>query len=190
MRKSAFNLLELTERLGNIIRVEMRRLGAVYKLHPVHLQALSYLRQANRYSNTPQALTEYLGLTKGTVSQSLLLLYRKGLVARYVDENDKRVVRLKLSAAGKRLMKDAQLAPIWQTAAANVSPARAKTTVLVLQETLRNLQAMHQERTFGMCNTCIHLQRESARIYHCGLTAERLAVPETRQVCRMHVPHQ
>lgn len=188
MRKSAFNLLELTERLGNLIRVEMRRLGAAYKLHPVHLQALSYLRQANRYSNTPQALSEYLGLTKGTVSQSLLLLYRKGLVTRYVDEHDRRVVRLKLSAAGRRFMKDAQLAPIWQSAAANISPARSRTTVLVLQETLRNLQAMHQERTFGVCNTCAHLQRESARIYHCGVTGERLSVPETRQICRLHTP--
>ncbi len=188
MRKSAFTLLELTERLGNVIRAEMRRLGATYKLHPVHLQALGYLKQANRYSNTPQALTEYLGLTKGTVSQSLLLLYRKGLVARYVDQTDKRVVRLRLSAAGKRLVKDAQLAPVWQAAAANVSPARLRTTVLVLLDTLRNLQAMHNERSFGVCNTCAHLRRESARIFHCGLTGERLSVPETRQICRLHTP--
>lgn len=188
MRKNAFTLLELTERLGNLIRSEMRRVGSTYRLHPVHLQALSYLKQANRYSNTPQALTEYLGLTKGTVSQSLLLLYRKGLVARYVDEADKRVVRLKLSAVGKRLVKEAQLAPVWQTAAANVSPARVKTTVLVLLEMLRNLQAIHNERPFGVCNTCIHLQRESARIYNCGLTSDRLAVPETRQICRLHTP--
>lgn len=188
MRKNAFTLLELAERLSNIIRSEMRRIGSTYHLHPVHLQALSFLKQANRYSNTPQALTEYLGLTKGTVSQSLLLLYRKGLVARYVDEVDKRVVRLKLSAAGKRLVKEAQIAPVWQSAAANVSPARIKTTVLVLLETLRNLQAMHSERPFGVCNTCIHLQRESARIYNCGLTNDRLSVPETRQICRLHTP--
>lgn len=188
MRRNAFNLLELAERLGNLIRVEMRRLGAAHKLHPVHLQALSYLRQANRYSNTPQALAEYLGLTKGTVSQSLLLLYRKGLVARYVDAADRRVVRLKLSKAGKRLLKDAQLSPVWGAATANVSPARARTTVLVLAETLRNLQSMHQAKTFGVCNTCVHLRKESPRIQHCGLTGERLSVPETRQICRMHVP--
>lgn len=188
MRKNAFTLLELTERLGNVIRSEMRRVGAEYRLHPVHLQALSYLKQANRYSNTPQALTEYLGLTKGTVSQSLLLLYRKGLVARYVDEHDKRVVRLRLSVAGKRLMKDAQLAPVWQAATTSVSPARVTTTVSVLLETLRNLQTMHGERPFGVCNTCIHLQRESARIHHCGLMGDRLSVPETRQICRLHAP--
>ena len=35
---------------------------------------LFYLNQANRFSNTPQALTEYLGLTKGTVSQTVLVL--------------------------------------------------------------------------------------------------------------------
>jgi DNA-binding MarR family transcriptional regulator len=190
MRKSAFNLLELTDRLGNLIRVEMRHYGAAHRLQPIHLQALMYLKQANRYSNTPQALTEYLGLTKGTVSQSLLLLYRKGLVARYVDETDKRVVRLKLSATGKQLLKDMQLAPVWQSATSNVSPARIKTTVLVLMETLRNLQAMHGSKTFGVCNTCKHCIRESPRIFHCGLTGERLSVPETRQICRAHAPRE
>ena len=188
MRKNAFTLLELVERLGNLIRAEMRQLGAAYRLHPVHLQALIYLRQANRYSNTPQALTEYLGLTKGTVSQSLLLLYRKGLVARYVDDKDRRVIRLKLSATAKQLLKEAQLAPVWQAATVNVSPPRLQTTVLVLLETLRNLQAMNNEKTFGVCNTCRYCLRESPRIYHCGLNGERLSVPETRQICRVHAP--
>ena len=188
MDKNPLVLLELVERLGNLMLAESRRVGSEEQLQPVHVEALVYLSKANRYSNTPQALAEYVGITKGTVSQSLLLLYRKGLVARYVDEVDKRVVRLKLSAVGKRLVKEAQLAPVWQTAAANVSPARIKTTVLVLLETLRNLQAIHSERPFGVCNTCIHLQRESTRIYNCGLSNDRLAVPETRQICRLHTP--
>ena len=61
------------------MRTELRKAGADEALQPVHLQALIYLARANRYSNTPQALAEYLGLTKGTVSQTLLLLDRQGL---------------------------------------------------------------------------------------------------------------
>ena len=188
MKSQALTLFDLVERLSLLTRADLRQAGAAQGLQPVHLQVLFYLNQANRFSNTPQALTEYLGLTKGTVSQSLLLLYRKGLVARYVDEHDKRVVRLRLSVAGKRLMKDAQLAPVWQAATTSVSPARVTTTVSVLLETLRNLQTMHGERPFGVCNTCVHLQRESARIHHCGLMGDRLSVPETRQICRLHAP--
>ena len=97
MDKSPIVLLELVERLGNLMRAQVRRASAQMQLQPVHMHALIYLSQANRYSNTPQALTEYLGLTKGTVSQSLLLLDRRGLVERYEDDVDRRVVRLRLS---------------------------------------------------------------------------------------------
>jgi DNA-binding MarR family transcriptional regulator len=95
-------LLELVERLGNLMRTELRKSGSDESLQPVQLQALIYLSKANRYSNTPQALAEYLGLTKGTVSQTLLLLDRRGLIERFEDEIDRRVVRLRLSAAGER----------------------------------------------------------------------------------------
>src|SRR5207247_9188259 len=98
--KNPLVLLELVERLGNLMRTELRKSGAEESLQPVHLQALLYLSKANRYSNTPQALADYLGLTKGTVSQTLLLLDRRGLVERFEDDIDRRVVRLRLSSAG------------------------------------------------------------------------------------------
>ena len=99
--KNPLVLLELVERLGNLMRSEMRKAGSDETLQPVHLQALIYLTKANRYSNTPQALADYLGLTKGTVSQTLLVLDRRGLIERYQDDVDRRVVRLRLSAAGE-----------------------------------------------------------------------------------------
>ena len=94
MDRNLFLVLDVVDRLGNLARTGMRRIGATHNLQPVHFQALMFLRQANLYSNTPQALTDYLGLTKGTVSQSLQLLYRKGLIKRYADEKDKRVTKL------------------------------------------------------------------------------------------------
>ena len=85
------------------MRTELRRTGSDEALQPVHLQSLVYLSKANRYSNTPQALADYLGLTKGTVSQTLLLLDRRGLIERFEDDIDRRVVRLRLSSAGEPL---------------------------------------------------------------------------------------
>src|SRR3982751_1145499 len=102
--KNPLVLLELVERLGNLMRSELRKSGSDESLQPVHLQALVYLSKANRYSNTPQALADYLGLTKGTVSQTLLLLDRRGLIERFEDDIDRRVVRLRLSSAGQRLL--------------------------------------------------------------------------------------
>ena len=95
MDKNAAQFLELADRLGTLVRSNLRGVGGQNALQPVHLQALIYLAAANRYSNTPQALTDYLGLTKGTVSQSLLLLHARGLIERQVDSVDKRMVRLR-----------------------------------------------------------------------------------------------
>ena len=85
MLKNPVAMLQLVERLGNLIRAEMRRVIGQEGLQPVHLEAMLFLNQANRFSNTPQSLAEFLGLTKGTVSQSLLLLDRRGLIERYED---------------------------------------------------------------------------------------------------------
>ena len=44
------------------------------QLEPVHLATLRYLCNCNRFSNTASAITEYLGQTKGTISQTLKVL--------------------------------------------------------------------------------------------------------------------
>ena len=188
MLKNPIVMLDLVERLSHLIRAEMRRIGSAESLQPVHMQALLFLNQANRFSNTPQALAEYLGLTKGTVSQSLLLLDRRGLLERYQDEVDKRVVRLRLSAQGEEFLNDAQPAALWQMATRNISANRIRNSVSALRETLYILQTSNSGRTFGVCHTCTYCQRKSQRIHHCALFGERLSGPETRKICREHTP--
>jgi MarR family transcriptional regulator, negative regulator of the multidrug operon emrRAB len=188
MLKNPVAMLQLVERLGNLIRAEMRRVIGQEGLQPVHLEAMLFLNQANRFSNTPQALAEFLGVTKGTVSQSLLLLDRRGLIERYQDEVDRRVVRLRLSQQGEQMLEEMQPASMWQSATRNISANRIRNGVSALRETLYTLQSHNGARTFGICNTCIYCQRKSQRTHHCALFAERLSGPETRLVCREHVP--
>jgi len=176
-------LLELVERLGNIMRSELRKSGSEESLQPVQLQALVFLAKANRYSNTPQALTDYLGLTKGTVSQTLLLLDRRGLIERYQDDIDRRVVRLRLSAAGEQFLYESQPALPWQNATRNISPNRIRNAVSALRETLNQLQDDNDGAHFGACNDCTWCQKVSQRNFKCGLMGERLSGPETRKIC-------
>src|SRR3954467_10505319 len=184
--KNPIVLLELVERLDNLMRSELRRSGADESLQPVHLQALVYLSKANRYSNTPQALAEYLGLTKGTVSQTLLLLDRRGLIERFEDDIDRRVVRLRLSAAGERLLYESQPALAWQNATRNISPNRIRNAVSALREALVTLQEDNEGTIFGECGSCTWCQKLSQRIYRCGLMGDRLSGPETRKLCRIY----
>ena len=188
MDKNPIVLLELVERLGNLMRSELRKAGSDESLQPVHIQALMYLVRANRYSNTPQALADYLGLTKGTISQTLLLLDRRGLVERFEDEIDRRVVRLRLSSAGEQLLAESQPALPWQNATRNISPNRIRNATSALREALVTLQEDNEGTVFGTCNGCTHCQKLSQRVYRCGQMGDRLSTPETRKLCRIYVP--
>jgi DNA-binding MarR family transcriptional regulator len=183
---TAAELLELVACLGRLLTGDARRRAGTLDLQPVHLQALLYLRDANRYSNTPQALAEYLGSTKGTVSQSLLLLYRKGLIERQADERDGRIVRLKLSAAGASLLREGASARQWRSALGTAQEDEIASAVRVLAGVLTELQRQRGGRSFGVCSTCAHFRCEGARSFRCGLTSEALSVADSRRICREH----
>jgi DNA-binding MarR family transcriptional regulator len=170
---------DLLERLVNLFSAELRRRAAGYRLQPVHALVLHYLSRCNRYSNTPAAVGEYLGLTRGTVSQSLLLLERRGMLTRLRDTADRRVVRLALSAAGAHAA--AALVPPPAVAAAAAPEGLAER----LETLLRELQHAHGGRSFGVCASCRHLRRRREAI-HCGLTGEPLEEGETASLCREH----
>ena len=172
---------ELLERLSNLLRAEEREAGLREKLQPAQLSALLYLSRCNRFSNTPAAVTDFLGVTKGTVSQTLMALERRGLVEKFVDDADGRVVRLRLTAAGRRVVDESLPPPGFRTATAG-APAD-------LEAALRGLLTAwlraRNGRSFGVCGSCRHLQRRQAG-FRCGLIGEPLERAETDKICREH----
>jgi DNA-binding MarR family transcriptional regulator len=190
LKSQALTLFDLVERLSLLTRADLRQAGAAQGLQPVHLQVLFYLNQANRFSNTPQALTEYLGLTKGTVSQTILVLARRKLVSRHTDPRDGRVVRLILSEGGVTLLKTLSAGSAWRDIVKTASPARVASALLVLRQILAQVQTQSGKRSFGVCATCRHNQRVGPRSYFCGLMQEKLSSPEARRICREHAPPQ
>ena len=186
MKSQALTLFDLVERLSLLTRAGLRQAGAAQGLQPVHLHVLFYLNQANRFSNTPLALTDYLGLTKGTVSQTVLVLARRRLLSRYADPQDGRIVRLVLTEAGGALLNKLNSADAWREAVRTSSPARVTSAMVVLRQVLAEVQSQSGKRSFGVCSTCRHNQRLGPRSYFCGLMHEKLSSPEVRRICREH----
>ncbi len=171
---------ELLERIGNVLRAEAR--GVDGALQPVQVQALAYLARANRYSNTPAALAEYLGITRGTVSQTVGVLERKGLLARTPDPKDGRKSHLRPTPAGQRLLREAVPAPALREALGEDAAAALASQLTAL---LAGLQRQRGGRAFGVCASCRHLRREADGT-RCGLTGEPLRAEDTQQLCREH----
>ncbi|VVP81445.1 hypothetical protein PS918_02337 [Pseudomonas fluorescens] len=177
-------LFDLLERLSSLTRVWFREHPLLTDLQPIQLSALMYLGRCNRYSDTPLAVTEYLGLTKGTVSQSLKALEGKGLLVKRPDARDKRSVHLVLTEPAQALL-DAVTPPDFLVAAARRMGADAVALEGLLLDLLRNIQRGEDVPGFGLCRTCRFHQAVAGGAF-CGLTQEPLEPREIELICREH----
>lgn len=180
--------LDLIERIGQLIRFEQREVGIREELHPIHIQAMQYLNKCNRYSDTPLALSHYLGSTKGTISQSILVLEKKQLLKKSHDKKDKRIVRLKLTAKAKKLLQKIDDLVFTQDLLDKYDVQVQTTVNQTLQSILRDMQERNNNRTFGQCRTCRFFTIESKTKFKCGLTSESLKAEETLKICLEHEP--
>ncbi|RMD70767.1 MAG: MarR family transcriptional regulator [Gammaproteobacteria bacterium] len=174
------------ERLGQLLRSDLRKAAYEEGLQPIHLQVMEYLMQANRFSNTSSALKAFLNLTKGTLSQTLKVMEEKGLIRKEVDPLDRRIQHLFLTSKGKKLLQRLVPPPAWRRTEAVLDKAIVAPGEEILERLLRSLQEANGFHTFGPCYTCRHLIQESEHRYRCGLTNEPLKEKETRQICYEH----
>ncbi|WP_324724523.1 MarR family winged helix-turn-helix transcriptional regulator [Lelliottia sp. JS-SCA-14] len=106
------------------------------------------MTRCNRYCNTPDATSQYLGLTKGTVTQSLNKLESEGLLTKKNDGRDKRIVHLVLTPKARKVMHET-MTKEWNTQP--FSEEQLKTDFLAhLRETQKNQGAI----LFGECRFC------------------------------------
>lgn len=179
---------KLIERISALLRSEERRKYAAIGLQPVHGQVLEYLAKCNRYSNTHAAVAEYLGLTKGTVSQTIQILERKHYLEKTNDPDDGRVVHLSLTPSGRQLIDELRPLDIFQQAENRISQQEFDSIGEALHNTLGMLQKVNQSKSFGLCRTCRYFS-VAENHYLCGLTGQALDRDDTEKICRDHAPH-
>ena len=140
---------ELIDRVGRATRAIQFSCG----LNPAQWEALRYIAHANRYSRNPSALANFLGATKGTISQTLIALEVKGHLRRVRGAHDRRAVRLELTASGEALLtrdpllcleRAAGSLPAKQTRGADrwLEPIAARTAAALRIEQLRRVRGV------------------------------------------------
>lgn len=183
---TALHAARLINRLDRLVRATDHRGG----LNPAQRDALRYLGLANRFSRSPAALAEYLGATRGTVSQTLIALEAKGYVTREPHRRDRRAVALGLTAAGRAALNDDGGVALLAEAVAAGAGAEAGTLARLLEATLAAAIAQNAGRAFGVCRTCRHFRAEAhpgtARPHHCALLDAPLAEADARAICVEH----
>jgi DNA-binding MarR family transcriptional regulator len=176
------------ERLARLRRAAVFGIG----LNRAQWEALRFLARANRFSNSPGALTRYLGATKGTISQTVKALERKKLIEKSERPGEKRSVVLRLTPTGTEMMAQDP----WSALARSCDALGGKTrrrmdrglAEMLAQEVTRRLGP-----SFGSCTSCrfwrADARSDDARGPHlCMLFDEPLSATEASQICIAHEP--
>lgn len=179
---SARHIAAVVERLGRLTRSLQQSHG----IKPAQWEALRYLARANEFSRSPGALAAFLGSTRGTVSQTLITLERKGLIVRRTNPRDRRGTALELTDAGRRLVAADPLMEL-EAAARDLPDATRDSLADGLMAFLRAVQRRNDFRTFGICPSCRFLEKADGG-YRCGLSGEALAPADASLICHVHAP--
>lgn len=174
-------LLDLIERIRNLVTYEEKKVLNPLGLQSIHLKVLRYLSVCNKYSNTPYAISEFLGNTKGTTSQSLKLLQNKGYLTKSKDKKDKRGVHMELTTKGYELLDTVSKKIRLQ----NTKRSDLESVNTCLENLLLDMQSANGMRSFGVCRTCFFFQKEHNG-FRCGLTHEMLEPEQTEKICHEH----
>lgn len=183
---SNHHLYNQLERLGSYLRIDSRQALNQHGLQPIQLEVLHYLSMCNRFSDTPAAVTEYLGQTKGTVSQTIKLLESRGLLEKQDDPADKRIAHLKLTASGEDLLNNCLPTPLFLQAEESLSVKEKQQIQHALSLLLSRIVQKNQLQTFGLCKTCRHNRYDQTDGYFCDLLKLKLQAEDTELICREH----
>jgi DNA-binding MarR family transcriptional regulator len=160
-------------------------------LNPAQWEALRYLARANRFSNSPAALTRYLGATKGTISQTVIALERKGYIVKAERPGEKRSIVLTLTAKGEEKLRQDP----WARLSVDIDELGSKTRRRLaagLDELLTAQVKQRSFRSFGFCQTCRFFRDNdktaTAEPYRCILFDVPLSAAESDHICVEHQP--
>jgi len=153
-------------------------------VNPVQRMALEYLSRANRFSRKPSHVADFMGSTRGTISQTLKSLAAKGYIAEERSETDRRSISYTLTEQGRNAVTSSGIL-------GRSLESLPATEILQLGNVLRAVleQALkhNDHRSFGVCHRCQHFTSRRPGGY-CNLLDVPLSPAETEKICFEQVP--
>lgn len=180
---SVDDILILLERIGRVLQNDGHSQG----LKPTQWEALRYLARANRFSRSNSAVTVYLGMTKGTVSQTVSALEKKGLVEKATGDADRRQVQIEVTAKGQKLLNRDPLEAL-ASSLSRLPASQRQELKDDLGDFLRATLRQRDGRPFGACKTCRYFQKNASggAPHKCGLLEEPLSATDSEMICVEH----
>ncbi len=152
------------------------------KLNPAQHSALAYLARANRFSRAPSNVADYLCTTRGTASQTLKALERKGLVMQTRSDTDKRSISCDVTKKGRAALGATN---VFDAALDALSASEVAALTQLLEATGHRMLKQRRFRTFGVCKTCRY-HRHTQDGLACALLDMPLTQMNANELCHEH----
>lgn len=176
-------------KIGLVLRHHAWRMGGEAGLTPTQSQVLAVL--AAKSSCSVSGLAAELAVTQPTISDAVSALKRKKFVDSDRAAEDRRVVRVRLTAAGRRAAKETGEWPDFLLRAiASLEESERGVFVRGLIKMIRSLQESGEIPLSRMCPSCVHFRPHAhpgaARPHHCAYVDAPLGDVDLRIDCREH----
>lgn len=197
MKYSSFNLNEQNQKVESRIVVALERISEAFRvllwneskensLSPIQIQILVFIYFHSQEKCKVGYLADEFNMTKATISDSVKVLFSKGLVVKETDPIDTRSYSLSLTTEGKKIAEKASLF------ASSIEQPLEKLTeeqkTIMLNGLLKLIYDLNKSGIITiqrMCFTCSNYQVDNG-IHYCKLLKSRLAESELRVDCPEH----
>ena len=171
----------LIERIGRFSRAR-----EAATLPPAQWEALRFIARANSFSRQPSAVAAWLATTRGTASQTLMALERKGLIRKARHPSDRRITCLEATLAGQMLLEEDPMHRL-EEAIARLPPLYAAALSQSLAHIAGDLAPEGAKPVFAGCAGCRHLETKG-EARRCRNFAADLSGEEAALACVAHSP--
>lgn len=151
-------------------------------LTPAQWTALRYFANANRFSRTPSAFSEFHATTRGTASQTVKSLIALGLLEKRAHESDGRSFLIELTPEGRARLAQDPLDDLSHCLHA-LPPARRAAFRETLTELIAAMALRRSAPTFGKCGDCGHCDTSRPDTVFCRCTRSTLDGTEMNTLC-------
>ncbi|MEI4232309.1 MarR family winged helix-turn-helix transcriptional regulator [Roseovarius sp. D22-M7] len=173
----ARRIAELLVHLGRAARNEDTR----SRLTAAQWTCLRFFASANGSTRTPSGFAQFQATTRGTASQTIKTLERRGLIARHKSATDGRSVRFDLTPDGQAMLAEDPLRDL-VASIGDLAPDQRANLLEALSHLTVSLAGARQTRAFGTCSDCTHFTPTNGSGY-CACMAVALAADEIDRLC-------
>lgn len=175
-------IAELLVHLGRVARSE----DASTDLTAAQWTCLRFFARANGNTRTPSSFASFQATTRGTASQIIKSLERKGLVVGTRSDRDRRSVSFDLTDQGQAMLAKDPLKDLIDVVE-RLATTERDSFLTTLSRLAATLAVQRDVPAFGTCGDCSHFARSGDKAY-CACMAEELATADIIKLCASYTP--